>query len=287
MRELGPVSAVAFLLCLYCCLYGVMANGATESPRALFPVRSHDFGTAKQGKKLVHEFAVRNQGTIPLTIEGGELSMPGMKARFNRVIAPGEEARITLEWDTNDVKGEVRGEAVLRLNDPDQPTVTLTLSGVVKLPVEVRPFPAVFFSVWKGESAERRVTIVNNEERPLNILGLKPDGNHFVASLQTVEPGMTYSLLVKIPPETPPGRYTEAVYLESDHPALPRLKIAVNVFVKTDIYMSPEIVDFGVVSLEQLARASSLLEFLTQTLLVKKRQGEFEITSIVAAPSVL
>src|SRR5262245_60899681 len=213
--------------------------------------------------------------------------MPGMKARFNRVIAPGEEARITLEWDTNDVKGEVRGEAVLRLNDPDQPTVTLTLSGVVKLPVEVRPFPAVFFSVWKGESAERRVTIVHNEERPLNILGLKPDGNHFVASLQTVEPGMTYSLLVKIPPETPPGRYTEAVYLESDHPALPRLKIAVNVFVKTDIYMSPEIVDFGVVSLEQLARASSLLEFLTQTLLVKKRQGEVVITSIVAAPSVL
>src|SRR5262245_51204234 len=176
MRELGPVSAVAFLLCLYCCLYGVMANGATESPRALFPVRSHDFGTAKQGKKLVHEFAVRNQGTIPLTIEGGELSMPGMKARFNRVIAPGAEARITLEWDTNDVKGEVMGEAVLRLNDPDEPTVTLTLSGVVNLAVEVRAFAAVWYPVWKGGSGVRGVTIVNNEEVGVNRHRVRRDG---------------------------------------------------------------------------------------------------------------
>ena len=283
MRKLGPISAVAFALFLS----GLLAAAATESPRALFPTRSHDFGTVTQGAKIVREFTVRNQGTNPLTIEGGELSMPGMKARFNTGIGPGEEARITLEWDTSGVRGEVRGEAGFRLNDPAQPTVTLSLSGVVKLPIEIRPFAAVFFSIWKGESAERSVTIVNNEERPLNILGLKPDGKHFVASLQTVEPGKIYDLLVKIPPETPPGRYTEAVYLESDHPALSRLRIAVNVLVKTEIYTNPEVVDFGVVSLAQLARAPSLLELLTQTLVVRKRLGEFEITAIVSAPSVL
>jgi hypothetical protein len=252
MRRLGSIAVAVTLF-----VFGLPALAAPEAPRAVFPVTSQDFGTVLQGEKIVRDVPLRNQGSAPLTIEGGDLSMPGMKARFQRVIGPGEAAKITLEWDTSGVTGEVRAEAVFRFNDPAEPKVTLTLNGVAKPPIEIQPRPAVFFSVWTGESVERTVAIVNNEERPLHILGLEPDGKHFAASLRTVEPGKVYNLVVKVPPETPPGRYMEAVYLKTDHPTLSRLKIGVNVFVKAELYADPQVVDFGRVSLDRLARAAA------------------------------
>ena len=55
-----------------------------------------------------------------------------------------------------------------------------------------------------------------------------------------------------------------------------------NIFVKTEVYANPEVVDFGTVSLDELAQAPSLLELLNQTVLIKKREGEFEIKAVAS-----
>jgi hypothetical protein len=211
-----------------------------------------------------------------------DLSEPGMKAKFNPVIPPGREGNITMEWDTAHRKGQLEAEAIVRFNEPAQSDVTLTLKGIVKPPIEIIPHAVVFVSVFKGESSERTVTIVNNDDRPLSITRLEAEGTSFGASVETIDAGKIYQLRVKVPPDVPPGRYMEAVYLHTDHPTRSRLRIGVNVLVKNDLYANPEIVDFGAVSLDQLAKAPSLLELLTQTFLVKARSGEFEIKSIVS-----
>jgi hypothetical protein len=56
--------------------------------------------------------------------------------------------------------------------------------------------------------------------------------------------------------------------------------IAVNVLIKRDVYANPEVVDFGEVSLDEIRRSPSLLDLLTQTFLVKRRGGPFEIRSV-------
>jgi len=48
------------------------------------------------------------------------------------------------------------------------------------------------------------------------------------------------------------------------------------------VYANPEAVDFGVVPLGQLEKAPGLLQLLTQTVMVKKRQGQFAITKIAS-----
>jgi len=42
------------------CLLAASVMAATPSLPAVFPELSHDFGTVKQGDKLVHAFVVRN-----------------------------------------------------------------------------------------------------------------------------------------------------------------------------------------------------------------------------------
>lgn len=244
------------------------------------PAQTHDFGTVSQGEKVFHAFTVRNEGAAPLTIQRVDLSAGGMAARFGGRIPPHGEGQIRIEWDTGHVAGEVEAEGVVRFAEPAPPPLTLVLKGVVRPSIDLLPYPAVFVSVFAGEGAERRVRIVNHEERPLAITRVEDGDRRFGSVLDTLEPGRLYELRVRIPTDVPPGRYEEAIYLHTDHPTRSRIPIAVNVFVKTDVYANPEAVDFGTVSLDDLAKAPSLLEPLTQTLLLKKRKGEFEIKAL-------
>jgi len=98
-----------------------------------------------------------------------------------------------------------------------------------------------------GESAERHVRIVNHEDRPLAITRVEGGGRFFTAAMRTLEPGKVHDLRVEVPAGAPPGRYEDTVYLGTDHPTRSRIPIAVNVFVKTEVYANPEAVDFGTV----------------------------------------
>src|SRR6266700_2147634 len=84
-----------------------------EQARVRFPETTYDFGTVKQGSRVVHSFAVKNSTATPLTIKSVQLSISGMSARFRPVIAPGGEGPITLEWDTSHLTGEMDGEATV------------------------------------------------------------------------------------------------------------------------------------------------------------------------------
>ena len=278
MRKLLEIICLVLILFSPC----QVTLGGMEDGSLVVPERTHTFGTVKQGETITHTFVIRNTGSAPLKIARMELSQQGMTARMKPVIPPGEEGQITVRWDTARLKGDISGEVVLHLDDPGQPPVVLLLKGVVKPVLEVLPSSAVFLSVFKGESIEQTVTIINNEERPLTITRLEPRGQHFLADLRAVDPGKVYQLVVRVPPETPPGRYREAIDVHTDQAERSPIKIAVNILVKTELYVFPDSVDFCIVNLEDLARTPSLIESIKQPVLVKKRQGNFEIKSVTS-----
>jgi len=247
----------------------------------------HDFGIVAQGEPVVRAFIIRNPSTEPRVIERVELSAAGMNARFARTIEPGGQGTITLKWDTNSITGDVTAEAVVQFADPAVAPITLTVKGRVNAPIELLPYPAVFFSVFKGETAERRVRIVNHSESALTISRLEPQGQHFAATIEAVETGRVYDLRVTLPEDVSPGRYVESVVLHTNHPKRPRLEIPVNVLVKTDIYANPEEVQFGQVSLGELQRSPQLIALLTQPVMVRKRAGRFGITAVETSLPVL
>jgi hypothetical protein len=262
---------------------GSLARGLAEKqppPEIVAPAPTHDFGTTRQGQPIVHAFVLHNRGTQPRVIDRVDLSQGGMKARFARRIEPGQQRTITITWDTKAINGEVSAEAVVRFQDSGVPALTLVLNGVVKAPIELLPHPAVFFSVFKGETAERHIRIVNNEETPVTVKGVQAQSRHFTAEVKPVQPGRAYELIVRVPSDVPPGRYMESATVLTDHPERPRLTVSVNVLVKTDLYANPEAVDFGTVTLTDVDRSPRVLELLTQLVMLRRRQGTFEIKSV-------
>ncbi len=274
------VAVVLFFVLIVLPVCFVGAEGA-DSPRAVFSATTYDFGTVKQGEKIAHTFQVRNEGTAPLTIELLALSEGGMTLRFTPTVASGKAGHLTLEWNTERLAGPVESKAILRLNDPSQPRVELAFRISVNPPISFSPLPAAFISVFKGEGKEQHVRIQNNEARALAVKQVQADGKYFTATLKTVEPGRVYDLIVRVPPNSVPGRYREAVYLATDNPQRARIEIPVFVYVKNDVYANPEEVDFGRVPLADVTANPQLFNLLTQTFLVKKREGrDFEITKI-------
>src|SRR5512140_823640 len=165
--------------------------GFGQAPEAVLPSKMHDFGTVRQGNKLVHVFRIQNTGRLPLSIFRVDLTLPGMVARFKGHIPAGEEGTITVQWDTSRVNGPIEGDATLSLNDPKQPQIALRLKAVVQPGIELVPYAAVFFSVFRDETPERSVQIVNHEDRPVSIRSVEAPSEHYRVELDAVQPGKT------------------------------------------------------------------------------------------------
>jgi len=263
-------------------MLSLCASAQIEPPQALFPETTYDFGTVKQGTKVLHGFVIKNSTSLPVTVQGLEFSMPGMTARFRPLIASGLDRSIAIEWDTSHVAGEIEGQAIVHFGDPSQAPVALRLNGVVQPPVEILPLPAIFLSAFQGEDIQRRLKIVSHQEQPIFLWLSQPSIKHFTATLTELERGKTYEVVAKIPPAVLPGHYDEELSFSTNDPELGRLTIPVHVFVKPNLYVNPDVVDFGSVSADAMRKDPAIRELLTQTFLVKKRDGAFAITKITS-----
>jgi len=241
---------------------------------------SANFGQVNQGESVSVKFQIRNSGTKPLTITGLEFSMPDMNARVKQEIDAGSSAEILINWDTSRLRGEVKGQAVLTINDPQTPEIVLTLRGKVVPSIEILPRPAVYISQFSGEGKSASLRIRNNRQRRLNLVRLESMGKHFQAKYKELEEGKLFEITITIPAETPIGRYRESLLVHTDDPELERIHLEVNALVKADIFINPEVVDFGRVSRARIQSNPEVIEFLTQTIVINRREGEMSITAV-------
>jgi hypothetical protein len=197
------------------------------------------------------------------------------------VIPPGQEGLIRLQLPTWDLGDDVTAQGSFRLNDAAASPVTLTLKAQVRPRlIEVLPLPAAFISVFAGDSGERTLTVESHLLRPLALTRVEPLGTHFTAAVAEEVAGRVFRLTVTVPPGTAPGRYQEAVVLHTDDPGQPRVRVPVHVLVKTELYVNPEVADFGVIELADLDANPGLVDLLSQKLLVKRRAGTFELGAV-------
>lgn len=254
------------------------STAQTPASKPIAEDLSWDFGRVESGTALEHKFALRNAGSAPLRIENVQLSGKGVKAHIPQSILPGETGELTAQIDTQNIAGPWQWRILLQTNDETRHVVAYDIAAYIYAPLEVDPLQ-LFFSLYDDETAAKDITITNHQAAPLAITGVEKKGSHFMAALSTEEAGRKYRLRVTVPQSVEPGRYLEAVRLQTDDPKHPAVQVGVNVFVKRDVYVAPESASFGQVTMQQL-RDPNNSGLLTQTLLVKKRGGDFAITGV-------
>ena len=245
-----------------------------QIPRAQLDGTLYDFGTVKTGAKVQYTIPLQNLGATDLVIQDLRLSVPALTVRTPRVIPPRETAILTLELDTSGFRGDVQARVVLRTNDPHAPSLELHVRGRVESAVELLPRPAIFLSAfrWEVDGRESALTIVNREESPLKITGVRSEGAHFTARLEPVEEGRRYELVVKLRRSGPSGMELGRIIIDTNHGET--IAIPVFTLLRDQIYVSPPELDLGHISLEQIEKDPESLKSKTETLYVYKYRGK-------------
>lgn len=249
-------------------------------PRAVFREERCNLGFVRQGKNVVHTFLVHNEGKTALQFQGASLSLPGMTCRLPREVSPGGDGQIQVEWSTLHLQGRVEAEALVQMNDPARPEGRLVMTADVEGLVELKPLPSVFLSAFQGETVSRTLTLVNHQEQPITARQLTSVGAHFTSHIRPVAAGRLFEVVVGVLPGTTPGRYEESLKIDVSGPEPVLLEVPVHLLVKTDLYASPDVVEFGDIPLDPATQAHGVFDPFRQTILVKGRAGEFRIPSI-------
>ncbi|MEW6185362.1 MAG: hypothetical protein AB1585_06445 [Thermodesulfobacteriota bacterium] len=83
-------------------------------------------------------------------------------AHFDRAIPPGGEGKVTMTVDLTHYQGPVWKSAVVYSNDPQRPSISISLQGKVLPHIEIRPEARVRFGSGKDEQQEKTLEFISH-----------------------------------------------------------------------------------------------------------------------------
>ena len=215
--------SAAFPACLDAQTPGAVAAPAAPAalstsglgPRIQFNTEDYNAGTNLADTPIRYTFLATNTGddTLEISSVKGSCSctVVGEGSARNtwtpQRIAPGQSCRIPVEISTANFRGQITKTVTVASNDRTRPSVTLQISGVVWLPIEVSPQSEAYFSALAGSTNvnPQVLRIFNRMDTPLSLSDPKSTTNAFSAVLKTNVPGQEFELTISaVPPAHPP-----------------------------------------------------------------------------------
>ena len=212
--------------------------------------REHQFGTMERFGRKRHVFVVRNsgRGSLLLTPRGTTCKCTVFQVDPPK-LAPGEEARITLEWvaETQEAETEFRQEATVETNVPGKTMVKLVIDGKVTSSLKAVPTSVSLGDVAVGEGARATVHLFAFHQPGLKIskvdfqdqetalffdVEIEPLAMDVIEE-QTADHGVAVRIAIK--PGLPLGKLTQQILLEMPLGDKPIFQIPVNGTVVGDI----------------------------------------------------
>lgn len=170
---------------------------------------------------------------------------------------PGKEGKIQLAVEhTEGLSGEVAKSASVSTNDPKNPNFSLILRARFKSegqpgspppPAALNP-NAVFVvepgdrwitSAITGSSSPNTLYLYNPQPTLVHVRKVIPGGTDFTATLDTIQDGKRYQLIVASNPALKPGHYVQTVKVVTDSAAQPEVAIELDVTVYPKVFASP------------------------------------------------
>lgn len=232
----------------------LLADQATgPQPEAVAPENVYDFGVVQKGDRLIHAFAIRNEGDAVLEITEVKPSCGCTVAEFDRTIAPGGSGEVKPSLDTSNFKGPIAKSVKVFTNDARNPQINLVIKANIKTPVEVAPGYARFVAVY-GEPQKTSVQTIWSEEKPdLEISDVESPFPFVRASVREAAPeerregveGRQWHLEVDLDTEAPVGPLADYIVVTTNHPRNKKVRIPVSGFVRSVLSVTPRVADFG------------------------------------------
>jgi uncharacterized cupredoxin-like copper-binding protein len=193
------LSALALLtnLCL--------AAAALAAPELSVTEANYNFGTIAQGKKVPHNFVIRNSGDAPLQIKEVTVSCGCTAAKPSAsLIAPGKTAEIQVVFDSSSFTGKVQKSISVLTNAGKAPNFTLNMEGTIVEVLQVAPRQLSLGPVKPGAAKQMTVTVTNRDSVSVKLLSVSATTNTLptkaVIKKGELKPGETGTIELTITP---------------------------------------------------------------------------------------
>ncbi|MCY2988748.1 MAG: DUF1573 domain-containing protein [Planctomycetota bacterium] len=225
-------------------------SGEKPLPRAVMTGGTdYDFGVGQRDGSLSHEFVIKNEGRVALTLSKGPTSCKCTLSDLAQdQVPPGEIAKVKLQWKLTTTAKRFRQTAEIHTNDPALPTILFSVQGKVLDIVRLDPTELVLSSRSSGEggkahfrlysySVERFQVIehefTNQELAPYFSLAIQPLSADEVKQEPDAKYGLVAELTVK--PGLPLGPINQTIRLTTDVPEASKFEVSVTGSVVSDI----------------------------------------------------
>ena len=217
-----------------------------SQPDIQFEETVYNYGDARQQETITHKFRFKNTGNAPLIISEIDPSCACTATLLSEdVIPPAGKGVIEMKFPTEFWRGKRTVSVNVRSNDPDEPAVTLTLTGNVAGWIPVVPSYIDFGNVVGGnEKIQRRIHVFDPGHGKLRIRGVKTTTTNLVATVHDVETQAT-EILVTLQPELPAGLFKERVIILTNDKKSPEVDVWVKGYVHGEILILPKQFFFG------------------------------------------
>lgn len=232
------------------------SGGSGLSPNLEVDTVEIDVGVIPNNERSLHPFVIRNTGAMPLKVHNIQASCNCTQAVFpetGKEIPPGGEISVPIAIDPALIAGfEATRFLTIASNDPDTPSLRLSVTCKVEPEIAIEPAELHFGDVAKGKEPEMKVVIRQLQEEPYLIETVNGHGNreplpydddvaYTLAQRPESEwqtPGKAeYELTAKLTPRVPSGEFIAYMHVKSNLKRVPWMpvKITANVLPPYEI----------------------------------------------------
>ena len=230
------------------------STSSAAQPRVEIVNPVYDFGTALEGERVSHIFTIRNVGQKDLIISGVKTSCGCTAAAPSKNhVPPGDQAQISVTFDTRFQKGHRERTITAMTNDPQTPNAVMTLQGMVRVEVDAEPSQLAFGTVRHGVEETRQVVISDlaAKAKDFRVGAISNSSPYIKVSQEPRKDGKPGAILnVTLLKTMPVGPFVDSIQVVNN-----RKPLDVHVFgvVSGDLTLDPAQVSFGIVPSHQSA----------------------------------
>jgi hypothetical protein len=168
-------------------------QSAPGQPKLVVDRRDFDFGAMDMDLEGRHAFTFTNVGQAVLKLDKGPTSCGCTLSQLERSeIAPGQSAKVVVQWKAKKNPGVYKESATIVTNDPAHERVVLGVSGRMIPAIELVPNELSLGQLSVSQTASGEVRVFGFRREPLEITGFefldRSTAEHFSVHLQRLSP---------------------------------------------------------------------------------------------------
>ncbi|MCH7870097.1 MAG: DUF1573 domain-containing protein [Planctomycetes bacterium] len=212
-------------------------------PKIKLSAEVWDFGEVIYGDTPSQVFTITNEGDADLIIDrvkgSCSCTVPKLKVKL---LKPGESTEVTVNFNTKKRQGQISTLVQIRSNDPLRPLLSYRVKGTVNRLIGLKPTSISLSGLKRDELMSGTIRITNQSGEPIKPEFKSINSDYFDVTINEVEAGKIYDVVVNTKPPIPYGRTRGVIEIATGNARQPEIKIPVNANVRARVSVTPPIV---------------------------------------------